>query len=354
MDKGTDAMKMVLGKDISLKLGYVGVVGRSQKDISENMKVDKGLKKEADFFASNPPYDSFPDREKLLGTKALVNKLTTEMYKHIADSFPEIEEEINEKLLETNSKLDRLGESLPVEDYDKQAHLFKITKEYLSLLENKIKGKFDENSKIVLKNESNFSFGAKIRMIFKNLYKEMINDYSASKHYNDKHFIQKIHKYQGDSLPGFPTIALFLDLINPELEKLRGPAYECLDEVFELLLSLSSEIIKEQCGRFPVFLNEFNDFTTRILEKEKDEARKIIKNLIEAEMGYLYTCDKEYEKIIIVTTGKDKILKEGIDPDFIEHLKSKMDIYFSLIVRTLRDSIPKTIGYFLIKESQVI
>lgn len=352
MDRGTDALNMILGKDISLKLGYVGVVGRSQKDISENTRVDKGLKKEAEFFENTPPYSTLSEKEKFLGTKALVTKLTTEMYKHIADNLPEIEEEISEKLNETNSKLERLGESLPIEDSDKQAHLFRITREYLSLLENKIKGKFDENSKITLKNESNLSFGAKIRTIFKSLYKDMNDNYSASKHYSDRHFIDKIKKYQGDSLPGFPTIALFLDLINPELEKLRGPAYECLDEIFELLLNLSSEIITEQCGRFPVFMNEFMDFTSKILEKEKDEARKIIKNLIEAEMGYLYTCDKQYEKIIIVN-NKDKVLKEGIDPDFIEHLKSKMDIYFSLIVKTLRDSIPKTIGFFLIKESQV-
>jgi hypothetical protein len=95
------------------------------------------------------------------------------------------------------------------------------------------------------------------------------------------------------------------------------------------------------------------DFTSKILEKEKEEARRIIKYLIEAEMGYLYTCDKDYEKIYVVNDGKEKNLIQGIDPKFIEHLKSKMDIYFSLIVKILRDSIPKTIGYFLIKESQV-
>ena len=69
-------------------------------------------------------------------------------------------------------------------------------------------------------------------------------------------------------------------------------------------------------------------------------------------MGYLYTCDKDYEKINVVNDGKERNLIQGIDPKFIDHLKSKMDIYFSLIVKTLRDSIPKTIGYFLIKESQ--
>jgi replication fork clamp-binding protein CrfC len=30
MDRGVDAKSMILGKDISLRLGYVGIVGRSQ------------------------------------------------------------------------------------------------------------------------------------------------------------------------------------------------------------------------------------------------------------------------------------------------------------------------------------
>lgn len=285
MDQGTDATKMLMGKDITLKLGYVGVVGRSQKDIIENVRVEKGLKKEAEYFSKTEPYASLPNKENLLGTKSLVNKLTTEMYKHIADSLPEIEKEINSKLEQTIDKLERLGESVPIEDSDKQSHLYRITKEYISLLESKIKGKFDENSKITLRNQSNYSFGAQIRFIFKELYYSMSDNYLASSHYSREHFVDKIKKYQGDSLPGFPTIGLFLDLINPEMEKLRGPAYECLDQVFELLLNLSNHIITEQCGRFPIFLHEFVDFTSKILEKERDEARKIIKNLIEAEMG---------------------------------------------------------------------
>ena len=250
MDRGTDATKMLLGKDINLKLGYVGIVGRSQKDIAENMRVDKGLKKESDFFSKTDPYDTFVNKDTFLGTKALTNKLTCEMYKHIADSLPEIEEEISQKLIETDGKLGSLGDSIPYEEKDKQSLLFRLMKEYLRLLEHKIKGKFDENTKITLKNESNYSFGAQINFIFKELYRGMSENYLASKSYDSEHFVEKIKKYQGDSLPGFPTIGLFLDLINPELEKLRGPADECLEKVFELLLSLSNEIINEQCGRF--------------------------------------------------------------------------------------------------------
>lgn len=33
MDRGTNAKNMILNKEIALKLGYVGVKGRSQEDI---------------------------------------------------------------------------------------------------------------------------------------------------------------------------------------------------------------------------------------------------------------------------------------------------------------------------------
>ncbi len=39
MDKGTDARKMLLNKEIPLRLGYVGVKGRTQEDINNGVSV---------------------------------------------------------------------------------------------------------------------------------------------------------------------------------------------------------------------------------------------------------------------------------------------------------------------------
>ena len=39
MDKGTNARKSLLGQEISLKLGFVGVKNRSQEDINNKKKV---------------------------------------------------------------------------------------------------------------------------------------------------------------------------------------------------------------------------------------------------------------------------------------------------------------------------
>ena len=66
MDKGTDARKMILNKEIPLKLGYIGVKGRSQEDINNKKSVHDGLQMENEFFASHPAYRHLS--KELLGT----------------------------------------------------------------------------------------------------------------------------------------------------------------------------------------------------------------------------------------------------------------------------------------------
>lgn len=46
MDQGTNAKRMLLGEDIPLKLGYIGVINRSAKDIQDNKRVINALESE--------------------------------------------------------------------------------------------------------------------------------------------------------------------------------------------------------------------------------------------------------------------------------------------------------------------
>ena len=38
---------------------------------------------------------------------------------------------------------------------------------------------------------------------------------------------------------------------------------------------------------------------------------------------------------------------------FVEELRNRIDTYFRLVIRNMRDSIPKAIGYFLVRSAQV-
>lgn len=46
MDRGCDATKMLLGQEVALRLGYVGVKNRSQQDINDKQKVALAVKQE--------------------------------------------------------------------------------------------------------------------------------------------------------------------------------------------------------------------------------------------------------------------------------------------------------------------
>lgn len=58
------------------------------------------------------------------------------------------------------------------------------------------------------------SGGAKIKMNFYNLYQDL-DQFKATSEYNDHHIQKAITMHEGDGLPGFPSVDVFVYLINP-------------------------------------------------------------------------------------------------------------------------------------------
>lgn len=48
---------------------------------------------------------------------------------------------------------------------------------------------------------------------------------------------------------------------------------------------------------------------------------------------------------------RDKLTKEA-KKMFVDELRQRVDAYFRVVVTTLRDIVPKNIGFFLVKQSQ--
>lgn len=72
MDAGTHAADILTGRVYPLKLGFIGVVGRSQQDINAQKPMDEQLRSEEDFFRTHPGYRNIAHR---CGTKFLAKTL---------------------------------------------------------------------------------------------------------------------------------------------------------------------------------------------------------------------------------------------------------------------------------------
>jgi len=128
MDKGTNAKNMIMGHDVPLKLGYIGVKNRSQLDIDTNKRVFSALDEEKLYFSSHPVYSTMP--QDMLGTANLTKRLTKVLFTHIRNYLPEIVREINAMKKDMEDKLKGLGNPLPNSKQEKLQLLWFMVTEF--------------------------------------------------------------------------------------------------------------------------------------------------------------------------------------------------------------------------------
>ena len=118
---------------------------------------------------------------------------------------------------------------------------------------------------------------------------------------------------------------------------------------------LSSKILDVTFQRFPKVIDDMNDFVTKFLHDEKDKAKYIVDSIVDMEISYLFTNDNDYliQYTTFIPKNQEK-KNEVIDTKniFTKEIRNRIEAYFKLVVRNLRDSVPKAIGYFLVKSIQ--
>ena len=378
MDAGTDARRALLNEEIPLKLGYVGVKNRSKQDLVNKLSMAETSRKEREFFKSHPVYKNLPAGH--LGTDVLINKLTKIYFRIIRENLPRIIKAINDRLKEAEEELQSLGQPMPTDDAGKMSLLWNMINEYCDIFRNVLQGKFNNKRLSFLDGEG----GYKIKILYKKLLEEFTGDYKATKGYTDENINYALTIHEGDSIPGFPSVDAFIYLLRPQLEKLKDPIEECFQNVFQYLDLLSGKILEKTFTRFPQAINDMTDLVTNYLMEERDKTKYLVDSIVDMEINYLFTNDPEYLNNFTTFIPKNQRPVSNIQPGsqgqqggpgaqnnninnnidtrpqppidakniFIKEIRNRIEAYFKLIVRNLRDSIPKIMGNFLVKEIQ--
>lgn len=100
--------------------------------------------------------------------------------------------------------------------------------------------------------------------------------------------------HEGDTIPGFPSVDVFVYLIQPQLEKLREPALDLLQDIYHILEQIASGIVEKIFSRFPAMIPDVMDIIVQVLQRERDKCRELVESIIDAEQNYLFTNDADY------------------------------------------------------------
>ncbi|KAL0905225.1 hypothetical protein M5K25_027414 [Dendrobium thyrsiflorum] len=279
MDRGTDARNFLLGNVIPLRLGYVGVVNRSQQDINLNRSIKDALANEEMFFRRQPVYHGL---SHCCGIPKLAKKLNQILVQHIRAVLPALKSRINSQLVAVAKEHAAYGDV--VESKAGQGvKLLNILTKYCEAFTSMIEGKNEELSTAEL------SGGARIHYIFQSIFVKSLEEVDPCEDVSDEDIRMAIQNATGPKSALFVPEVPFEVLVRRQIGRLLDPSLQCAKFIYDELIKMSHRSLANELHRYPVLRKCMDEVIGNFLREGLQPAETMITHLIEMEMDYINT-----------------------------------------------------------------
>ncbi|AWP08167.1 Dynamin-1-like protein [Scophthalmus maximus] len=277
MDAGTDAMDILMGRVIPVKLGIVGVVNRSQLDINQKKPVADAIRDEYVFLQKK--YPSLTNRN---GTKYLARTLNRLLMHHIRDCLPELKTRINVLAAQYQSLLNSYGE--PVDDQSSMLLqlITKFAAEYCHTIEGT--AKYIETAELC--------GGARICYIFHETFGRTLESVDPLGGLTTIDVLTAIRNATGPRPALFVPEVSFELLVKRQVKRLEEPSLRCVELVHEemqRIIQHCSNYSTQELLRFPKLHDAIVEVVTSLLRKRLPVTNEMVHNLVAIELAYINT-----------------------------------------------------------------
>ncbi|GMI83749.1 dynamin-related protein 3A, non responding to oxylipins 15, ARABIDOPSIS DYNAMIN-LIKE 2 [Hibiscus trionum] len=279
MDRGTDARNLLLGKVIPLRLGYVGVVNRSQEDILMNRSIKDALVAEEKFFRSHPVYNCLADR---CGVTQLAKKLNQILVQHIKAILPGLKSRISSALVSLAKEHASYGE-ITESKAGQGALLLNILSKYCDAFSSMVEGKNEGMS------TSELSGGARIHYIFQSIFVKSLEEVDPCEDLTDDDIRTAIQNATGPRSALFVPDVPFEVLVRRQIARLLDPSLQCARFIYDELIKMSHRCMVNELQRFPVLRKHMDQVIGNFLREGLEPSETMIGHIIEMEMDYINT-----------------------------------------------------------------
>ncbi|KAF9197206.1 vacuolar protein sorting-associated protein 1 [Haplosporangium sp. Z 27] len=354
MDAGTDVVDILAGRVIPLRLGYVPVVNRGQRDIDTKKSISRSLDSERSFFENHQAYKS---KAQYCGTPYLAKKLNMILMHHIRNTLPEIKAKIQATLAKYLAELASLGDGM-MEGAGQANIVLNIITEFCTEFRTIIDGNSTDLS------TSELSGGARISFVFHELYSNGVKSLDPFDQVKDLDI--RIILYNSSLFKRFPQLKdRFYQVVINFFRKQLNPTNKLVTDI------ISMESCYINTGH-PDFLNGhkamavINDRMNQaktpqpVDPKSRSSAIANLPPSLEPEstnngfFGSFFSGKKKRSTVIeapppILRANGTLSEREQIETEVIKLLISS---YFNIVKRTVIDTVPKAIMLKLVNNSK--
>ncbi|PSS23324.1 hypothetical protein M430DRAFT_96680 [Amorphotheca resinae ATCC 22711] len=278
MDEGTDVVDILAGRIIPLRLGYVPVVNRGQRDIDNRKPITAALDNEKNFFENHKAYRN---KSSYCGTPYLARKLNLILMMHIKQTLPDIKARIQASLQKYSAELQSLGDSM----LGNSANIvLNIITEFSNEWRTVLEGNNTELSSVEL------SGGARISFVFHELYSNGIKAVDPFDQVKDVDIRTVLYNSSGSSPSLFVGTAAFELIVKQQIRRLEEPSLKCVSLVYDELVRILTQLLGKQLfRRYPQLKEKFHAVVIAFFKKVMDPTNKLVKDLVSMESCYINT-----------------------------------------------------------------
>lgn len=280
MDHGTNALDILSGKVYPLKLGFVGVVNRSQQDIIQNRSVEEGLTSEEEFFRSHPVYRTISNR---CGTKYLAKLLNQTLMAHIREKLPDIKARLNTLMGQTEQELASYGGLMSFKKEERGGLILQLMTKFASNFVSSIEG---SSSDI---NTKELCGGARIYYIYNDVLGHSLGSIDPTFNLSTNDIRTAIRNSTGPRPSLFVPELAFDLLVKPQIKLLEGPSHRCVELVYEELMKICHNCGTQELSRYPKLQQRLIEVISDLLRERLGPTISYVESLIEIHRSYINT-----------------------------------------------------------------
>ncbi|KAK5174409.1 Dynamin- GTPase protein [Saxophila tyrrhenica] len=280
MDHGTNALDILSGRVYPLKLGFIGVVNRSQQDIQGNKPMSEALASEREFFRMHPAYRNIAPR---CGTQFLAKTLNTTLMGHIREKLPDIKARLNTLMGQTQQELASYGTDSFTGKEHRGSLILSLMTRFATSFISSIDGTSSEIS------TKDLCGGARIYYIFNSVFGNSLDTIDPTQNLSALDIRTAIRNSTGPRPSLFVPELAFDLLVKPQIKLLEVPSQRCVELVYEELIKICHTCGSNELARYPRLQGKLIEVVSDLLRERLGPASNYVESLISIQRAYINT-----------------------------------------------------------------
>jgi interferon-induced GTP-binding protein Mx1 len=267
-----EVLQVVQGLRKPLKLGYLMVKNRSQKQIDEGLTLMEARELEKSFFSTHAQFSAADP--SFFGVENLMSRLTGVLVARIQDGLPTMRKEISELKEKTIAELNEMGKPPPTDASNMRAVTLQLAQEVTSMVNEATKGEYSS----AIFSRASLRMMARIREEGgpHDTFRKAVIALKPTGEWEVPVLRKSIASMRGRELPGFLNFKVFDMLLKQAVAMWKEPALTMLQSVKSIVEEVCEEIVELIIPQYRTMASGMKQITQTIIDERTEHVRSTV------------------------------------------------------------------------------